>query len=334
MNVVDVADFYVSVLDSLSQQIAVIDAQGFIQWVNRSWRTFSEENGGEPDKAWRGTNYLNVCGSSADSGNRDGRDALTGIEKVIEGKQSTFYFEYPCHSPTEQRWFMMRIHPLNWNEPKYFVVTHENITERKLAEIRVGELAVLDGLTGIANRQRFDDFLEDEWRRARRLGHPVSMALCGIDFFKPYNDNYGHMAGDECLRRVSEALKPFARRPDDLVARYGGEEFAMVLGTTEEQPACKLAEKIRATIQALNILHEHATPAGCVTISVGVATLRPETKPDASPHDLIEAADQALYKAKRSGRNRAFSKGGQIQSNSAKTPRLASRRSDDLAPRR
>jgi diguanylate cyclase (GGDEF)-like protein len=312
MNVAEAADFYVSVLDSLSQQIAVIDAQGVIQWVNRSWKTFSEENGGEPDKAWRGTNYLNVCGSAAESGERDGGDALTGIEKVIAGEQPTFYFEYPCHSPTEQRWFMMRIHPLDWNKPKYFVVTHENITERKLVEIRVEELAVLDGLTGIANRHRFDDFLEDEWRRARRLGHPVSLALCDIDFFKPYNDTYGHMAGDECLRRVGEALKPFSRRPGDLVARYGGEEFAVILGNTDEQTARKVAGDIRAAIQALNIPHEHATATGCVTTSVGVATLRPHAQPDASPHGLIEAADQALYKAKRSGRNRAFSQAGQI----------------------
>jgi len=196
MDVAKAADFYVSVLNSLSQQIAVIDGQGVIQWVNRSWETFSEENGGEPDKVWRGTNYLNVCGSAAEGGERDGGDALTGIETVIAGEQPTFYFEYPCHSPTEQRWFMMRIHPLDWNKPTYFVVTHENITERKLVEIRVEELAVLDGLTGIANRHRFDDFLEDEWRRAQRLGHPVSMALLDIDFFKIYNDIYGHMAGD------------------------------------------------------------------------------------------------------------------------------------------
>jgi len=307
MSVAEAADFYVSVLDSLSQQIAVIDAQGLIQWVNRSWKTFSEENGGEPDKSWRGINYLNVCGSAGESGEWGGGDALTGIRQVIEGEHPTFYMEYPCHSPTEQRWFMMRIHPLDFDGPRYFVVTHETITERKLVEIRVEELAVLDGLTGIANRHRFDDFLEDEWRRARRLGQPVSLALCDIDFFKAYNDNYGHMAGDKCLRRVSDALKPFSRRPGDLVARYGGEEFALILGNTDEQAACTLAEELRAGVQELNIAHEHATPAGCVTVSVGVATLRPDTQPDPSPRDLIEAADQALYKAKRSGRNRAFS---------------------------
>ena len=140
MDVADVAELYISVLDSLPQQIAVIDAEGLIQWVNRSWKTFSEENGGPPDKIWRGTNYLNVCQHTERSSDQDCGDVLAGMEKIIKGEQSIFYFEYPCHSPIEQRWFMMRICPLDFDEPNYFVVTHENITERKLLEIRLEEL--------------------------------------------------------------------------------------------------------------------------------------------------------------------------------------------------
>jgi diguanylate cyclase (GGDEF)-like protein len=295
-------DFLASVLDSLTQQIAVIDAHGLIQWVNRSWKAFSEENGGAPDRTWRDTNYLHVCDNAAACGDRDGGDALAGIRTVIEGEAPIFYFEYACHSPTEQRWFMMRIRRLDREGPKRFVVTHENITERKLAELRVEELAVLDGLTGIANRRRFDAFLEDEWRRAQRLGLPLSLALFDIDFFKRYNDHYGHLAGDECLRLVGKALAHFARRPGDLVARYGGEEFAAIFGNTDRAAACEHAESIRAAIQALNIRHEYATQAGCVTISVGVATLHPD--PDMSAAKLIEIADQALYAAKEGGRNR------------------------------
>jgi PAS domain-containing protein len=141
MDVSDVAELYISVLDSLPQQIAVIDAEGLIQWVNRSWRVFSEENGGPPDKIWRGTNYLNVCHHTERGIDQDCGDVLAGMEKVIKGEQSIFYFEYPCHSPAEQRWFMMRIGPLDFNEPSFFVVTHENITERKLLEIRGEELS-------------------------------------------------------------------------------------------------------------------------------------------------------------------------------------------------
>ena len=140
MNVADNAEFYISILDSLPEQIAVIDANGLIQWVNRSWKTFSEENGGPANKIWRGTNYLNVCHHTEKSSDRDCGDVLSGMEKVIKGEQSMFYFEYPCHSPTEQRWFMMRIRPLDFDEPNFFVVTHENKTDRKLMEIRIEEL--------------------------------------------------------------------------------------------------------------------------------------------------------------------------------------------------
>jgi len=303
MNATEADGFFSSVLDSLTQHIAVIDADGTIQWVNRSWKSFAEANGGTPDKAWPGTNYLHVCGNSAEEGEADGGDALAGIKAVISGEQPLFYFEYPCHSPTEQRWFMMGACPLGWDGPEHFVITHQDITERKRAELRVQELAVLDAVTGIANRRRFDDELQSEWRRARRSGQPVSLALFDIDFFKLYNDTYGHIAGDECLKRVGEAMVNVCRRPGDLAARYGGEEFAIILGDTEHEVARDLAEGIRASIQALDIPHERAIPAGCITVSVGVATARPDGDAHAVPFRLIEAADRALYEAKASGRN-------------------------------
>ena len=295
--------FFVSVLDSLAQQMAVIDADGLIQWVNDAWHTFAKENGGGHID-WGEISYLRVCHGAADRGDADGREALAGIQSVIRGDQPAFSFEYPCHSPSEQRWFTMRICPIAWGGPRRFVVTHYNITLRKLAELQVEELAVIDSLTGIANRRRFDAVLEDEWRRARRMKHPVSLLLLDIDFFKAFNDTYGHRAGDDCLRRVGEALRPFSRRPDDLVARYGGEEFAVILGDTAHHGARQRAEEIRAVIQALNIRHEASPAADGVTVSVGVATRRPHMQPAATPADLIEAADKALYDAKQKGRNR------------------------------
>lgn len=297
------------ILNSLAQQMAMIDAQGVIRWTNRAWKDFSRDNGGSINQTSDNANYLVCCVNSAKNGERDANNVLRGIHSVIRGEVPAFNFEYACHSPTEQRWFMMTVRPLSWQGSKYFAIIHLNITARKLAELKVAELAVLDDLTGIANRRRFSNFLDENWRRAQRLGHPVSMALLDIDFFKPFNDTYGHVAGDECLRRVGNALKPFARRPDDLVARYGGEEFAVIFCNTDQEAACHLIEKIRATIQELQIPHAYGTEVECVTVSAGVATLCPDIQSRVCPLDLVEAADQALYQAKERGRNRVCVQG-------------------------
>lgn len=297
-------EFFASILDSMSQQIAVLDTGGTIRWVNLAWKEFALENGGPAEVDWATVNYLNVCRSSEGEGDPDALRVNEGITRVIRGDLPVFYHEYPCHSPTEQRWFMMRIRPLNWSGPPHLLVTHQNITERKLAEFRVEELAIIDGLTGIANRRRFDEFLDMEWRRARRHRYPVSLALIDLDYFKRFNDQYGHLAGDECLRRVGEALKSFSRRPEDLVARYGGEEFAVIFGNTPKEAAVTLAEEIRSAIAALDISHEFGCDIGCMTASVGVATFNPGYYRAAGYEELIAAADRALYAAKENGRNK------------------------------
>lgn len=304
MDISEDKTFFESVLNSLTPQIAVIDRQGSIQWVNDAWKLFSKENGGNRIDIWRDTNYIDACASSAEQGDKDATNAMNGIRRVIEGSESGFYLEYPCHSPDKNRWFMMRVRPLGNRRHDFFIVTHENITERKEAEMRIEELSLRDGLTGLANRRRFDAFLADAWRRATRLKHPVSLALLDLDFFKRYNDNYGHPAGDKCLQSVGNLLQNFSRRPDDLAARYGGEEFAIILGNTEKENASIIAEQVRSSIEELQIPHRFSTQSGCITISIGVATLHPAESPDASPDDLINAADRALYEAKNRGRNR------------------------------
>ncbi len=166
---------------------------------------------------------------------------------------------------------------------------------------KLERLSSLDELTGIANRRHFERFFEQEWLRALRSRTSLAMILIDIDSFKAYNDNYGHQAGDSCLKLVAKRLARSARRPGDLVARYGGEEFVMVLAGTELADAGKIAEAFRADVEALGVSHTHAD-AGVVTISAGVAALLPA--PGLSRRGLLEAADKALYQAKRSGRNR------------------------------
>jgi diguanylate cyclase (GGDEF)-like protein len=158
-----------------------------------------------------------------------------------------------------------------------------------------------DGLTGVSNRRFFDQAISVEWRRARRHSNSIAMLMCDVDFFKLYNDTYGHQAGDDCLRKVAKAIRLNTERPSDIVARYGGEEFAVVLPETTIGGALMVAEKIRHAIRELNIPHE-SSPAGMITMSIGIASAAPGF--DNPPDDLIQAADKALYCAKREGRDR------------------------------
>ena len=159
-----------------------------------------------------------------------------------------------------------------------------------------------DGLTGLANRRELDDVLAQEVRRVQRLRLPLTMVLIDVDFFKRFNDRYGHAAGDDCLQRIAAVLADGARRPGDLAARYGGEEFAIVLPAVDAAEARAHADRIRQAVRELAI--EHAdSPLGVVTISAGIASVLPHDR-DASPRTLIRAADSALYDAKRNGRDR------------------------------
>lgn len=180
------------------------------------------------------------------------------------------------------------------------------VLTRKLdtANQELTRLTALDGLTGLANRRHFDETIAREWRRAARYKRPLSLALVDVDHFKQYNDTYGHLAGDECLKGVAGSLLAVSRRPSDLVARYGGEEFALVLPETDQAGARRVAESLCDAIRALAIRHAGiAAGAGHVTISVGVATMMPGQE-GAGPQSLIGEADLALYAAKSGGRDR------------------------------
>jgi diguanylate cyclase (GGDEF)-like protein len=167
---------------------------------------------------------------------------------------------------------------------------------------QVQRLASSDSLTQIANRRRFDEYLDQEWQRMAREGAPLSLILCDIDFFKTYNDTYGHQAGDNCLQQVAQAISFAVKRPADLVARYGGEEFAVILPHTDAQGSAQIAEKIRSQVQVLQIAHAGSQVSQYITLSLGVASTVPAY--ESSPAVLIAAADKSLYQAKAEGRDR------------------------------
>lgn len=165
------------------------------------------------------------------------------------------------------------------------------------------QLTHQDPLTQIANRRCFEYTLGLEWKRAQRLGNPISLIMADIDHFKDYNDHYGHQAGDRCLQRVAALLQAKVQRPTDLVARYGGEEFVIVLPDTGIEAALALAETMRNGVQALHLEHAASPTATWVTLSLGVAYLIPDD--DSSSAQLLQIADRALYRAKAAGRNRS-----------------------------
>jgi diguanylate cyclase (GGDEF)-like protein len=170
------------------------------------------------------------------------------------------------------------------------------------ANLELRRIANTDSLTRVANRRCFDESLAQEWHRLRREQQPLSLILCDIDYFKQYNDRYGHPAGDACLQQVAQAISECIRRPADIVARYGGEEFAIILPNTDQAGAIAIAESIRAALQYLQIPHASSNTADHVTLSFGIACLVPTL--ESSHQTLIAAADISLYQAKQQGRDR------------------------------
>jgi len=186
---------------------------------------------------------------------------------------------------------------------------------------RLRTLSMIDGLTGIANRRTFDIAIADEWRRSCRSAHPLALLMIDVDFFKRYNDTYGHPAGDDCLRAVASTIAANVKRPGELAARYGGEEFAVLLPHCTPEQALGLAEIIRMSVLALQIAHVSADSTGNVSVSIGVGyatlfnqhedgleepwdALSESARMPRASSKLIKAADDALYQAKRKGRNR------------------------------
>lgn len=188
------------------------------------------------------------------------------------------------------------------------VAVVRDMTEQKDLQDKLASLAITDGLTGLANRRAFDERLADEWARARRDGTQLSLLLVDVDHFKKFNDHYGHLAGDGCLRALGRILSAYARRPADLAARYGGEEFAVLLPNTGPDGSAEVGEGIRQALQDLAMLHAQNPPSRLVTASIGAATGLPsQTTTDCST--LVAAADRALYTAKDSGRDRLVMSG-------------------------
>ncbi len=227
------------------------------------------------------------------------------------------------NSRNEQFHYILSTAPLITLDGGHGIVGQfKDITSRKLAEDKLAaanaslkRLARIDGLTQIGNRRYFDETLEKEWLRLRRERKPLSLLLGDIDFFKKFNDHYGHQAGDDCLRLIGQILAGSILRPADLAARYGGEEFALVLPETDMEGALSVGERTLEAIRKLGISHAESTVNDVVTMSMGVVTLIPSNEQE--PATLIGLADEALYQAKEQGRNRVVQAATPLQTASA-----------------
>jgi len=185
-----------------------------------------------------------------------------------------------------------------------FDISERKETEQKLLDLQkeLEELSFKDGLTGVSNRRMLDSVLEKEWVNARRDKQPLSLLLIDIDFFKQYNDFYGHIVGDDCLKQVAQTLSTIATRSRDFFARFGGEEFVMVLPETDADAALKIAERCQKAIFKLQLPHKQSDVSQLLTISIGTGTLVPTHSHEL--RDFIDTIDRALYQAKQQGRNR------------------------------
>lgn len=303
--------FVQGVLDSVPSQIAVIDHAGRIIAINSAWRRFSLENSATPGTMAPntdvGANYLDVCASAESVGADDAGATREGIKAVIEGRLAEFRFEYPCHSPQEQRWFTMTATPLD-SGVEGAVVVHSNITERRQLEEQVRQLAFYDSLTGLPNRRLVLDRLTQAIAASRRSGCHGAVLFIDLDDFKPVNDNYGHDAGDLLLSEAAHRLQG-GLRETDTVARLGGDEFIVMVCSLDATPAVAraqaegIARKLSQRLaEPYRLRRASGTPADRViehrcSASIGV-TLFDGRNDD--PESILVAADAAMYQAKAS----------------------------------
>ncbi len=302
----DSHEFFKSILDTITEHVVVINSNGDIIFANQSWINFGLNNNCLLNGSWDSINYLKVCDESVAMGDELASKAAEGIRKVINKEHAKFYLEYPCHSLHEQRWFMMWVTTFQVEKTDYYVISHQNITERKLAEEKALDSSRSDCLIGIPNRRCFNEFLSKEWKRCARLNTPITLAFIDIDHFKELNDTYGHQAGDECLQRIGRILKEYGKRPSDICARWGGEEFVLLFGNTTLDTALGIMNKFNNAIRALKIPNRNSPISPTVSVSIGVASMSPKDKPTESI--LIKYADNLLYIAKRNGKNQIASK--------------------------
>ncbi|WP_106533777.1 sensor domain-containing diguanylate cyclase [Planomicrobium soli] len=279
-----------SVLNSLKDQICLIDANGIICFVNEEWKRFAISNGGALSELSTGSNYLQQCKAEP--------ELYQGLQSILSGDADCFNFEYPCHSPFIKRWFLMQATPFQPNEGKIegVVIRHVDITKQKLLELQLKEYAEKDSLTSLFNRRYFEKQLRKEVSYAVQQGTCLSLLYIDTDNFKDINDAYGHPAGDRVLKELALQITKVTRS-SDIAARIGGDEFAILLPNTDKAQLEPIANRLSLCIKKLEI-REQNRPID-ITVSIGGKSF----KDDFPLESMAKWVDKALYLAKDMGKN-------------------------------
>jgi diguanylate cyclase (GGDEF)-like protein len=267
--------------DHLASQAVLLDATGRIVESNASWRLFAQLNDAARDSTGIGINYLDVCDRAV--GSDEAARVATGVREILAGRRQRFSLEYPCPSPSEDRWFQLQASAVPFGEGSGVVLLHVNITARRLLEESLHEQADRDPLTGLPNRRAAIRFIETNLADAAVAGGHLRILYFDLDGFKAVNDTYGHPGGDEVLIQATARAR-HDLRVDDLLCRLGGDEFVIVCPDLSALAATAIAGRLRAALAAPFQLGESQVVIG---VSIGIA---------------VNAADQAMYQAKRADR--------------------------------
>ena len=295
-DLLNAARFQQAVFDSLAAQIAVLDRRGTIVQTNAAWRKYAGDNGYADGPEFRGANYLEILNSVTERDQKTVLAASGGIASVASGEVPYFKLAHPFFAPAEKRWFTLKVTPVHDAEER-IVVSHEDVSDLKAAELASLTLANTDTLTGALSRRNFLNLAEQELTRSTRYELPLMVLMLDLDHFKQVNDRYGHAAGDAVLQAFVQTVTGVLRE-SDLIGRVGGEEFAVLLPNTTLEGGRALAQRIIESVRANPV--EVAGQRIVYTVSAGAGCLSGESSFSA----LLGVADAALYRAKDSGRDR------------------------------
>lgn len=290
-----------SVIDSLLEHIAIMDKDANIVATNRAWNKFAEDNGASDSRRYAvGANYMDICDPAAKE-DEGLRKVITRLHKILNGTINSFTYEYPCHSPDEKRWFLLYATPfILENQRLGAVVSHINITRRKLAEIEAIRYAKYDSLTGVLNRRFGLEKLIREVELSDRYNHIFSICFIDIDNLKYVNDSFGHKSGDSMIKETARIIKNSLRKTD-LLIRMGGDEFLIVLPNTKHRGARDVLRRIENDVSKFNA-NKNKNVEFSIAFSYGFAEYNPADK--ISSDKLIEIADKNMYVQKLNKKSR------------------------------